>query len=143
MVDTCSILDVGEIAEAVELQLGSSDSMMFVRNTMYLEGHYWFRYRGLFVHVEPLGTSKYTLHTFGVSRDSLKDKIRFFVNIGKYLFDNTNCKDLIIFVPEENLPLRLLISKLSPNPTAYLEGSKEYVYVFNRGYLGCHKQYLS
>lgn len=146
----CTIRELADITEAVEHTTGQ-DASLYVRNTMYGEGHYWFRHGDLFVHCERIGIHKYALHTFGVSRDSMRYKIKFFVSIGCWMMDNTDCTTLVVFVPETHLRLRILVNKII-EPTCYMpcgagpeEG--EYMFVFDldnredieRRFL-CHKQ---
>lgn len=117
----------------------STDAFGYIRNSFY-NGTHWFEDDGLLAEFKPIGAGIYTIHTYGHNRSSIRDKREFTLKAGRWMLDNTECLEVIVFVPKEHTRLRLAVASFADpcgeTPGLYLYSFSE---VNRNGGKECHQ----
>ena len=146
----CTVLDVAELAEAVE-KTTLIDAIPYVSQDIKLNK--WFYRRGVALQFQILGDHKCAIHLFGTPQDSLRELRDWVIGCGSWMFDNTEISCLLVFCRENDLHLRFLIRATGAERCCRLIDADGYdgdelLFVYSKSYrelyegkVKCHKQY--
>lgn len=102
-----TILDLSDINKLMS-DLEQRDCHEYVRITLLNKVTHWFYKEGSAMIYEPMDNGRYNMHIYNTNRGD-KDLVKWCTDTGKWMFENTEAKNLINFVKKDRKDLRMFM----------------------------------
>jgi hypothetical protein len=144
IVEPCSIRDLEDVNK-IASEFYGKDTFMHIRQLLCSSTEYIFKSDdGFFVLYNTVALNKFSVHIIG-NKKNTKDFKNFIIHTALWLFNNTMCTSIIIFVNKKERARRMLIGSAKATLSGgikYNDGSEDLIYTYIKDNMELYKEML-